>query len=99
MAAWGLCQPVTAVLSVFSHFSVFSVLRFCGRKNKVKGFNTEGTEKGEGTEKSSHYGSPERGRTELFGSFGVENHGDWAYEIEYGETRANGKLHSRESVD
>jgi len=54
MAASGLCQPIP--VSVFSNFSVYSVLRFCERKNKGKGFNTEGAEKVEGTEKSSRYG-------------------------------------------
>jgi hypothetical protein len=40
--------------SLFSHFSAYSVLGFCGgRETKVKGFNTEDTEKGEGPEKSS----------------------------------------------
>jgi hypothetical protein len=54
MAASGLCQPRTASsFSVSSYFSVYSVLRFFGGKTKVKSFNTEDTEKSEGTEKSS----------------------------------------------
>lgn len=55
MAGSGLCQSGTAIsFSVFSHFSAYSVLRFCGgRETKVKSFNTEDTEKGEETKKSS----------------------------------------------
>jgi hypothetical protein len=45
--------------SVFSHFSVYSVLRLCGRNTKVKGVNTEGTEKIEVTAKSGPHAQAE----------------------------------------
>jgi hypothetical protein len=76
MAARGWCQPVTvATFHVFSNFSAYSVLRFCGPKTKVKNFNTEDAEKDEGHEEfqlSRGYRGLAGGRTELFEWLGVE---------------------------
>jgi hypothetical protein len=52
---------------------------------KVKSFNTEGTEN---TEKTWRLGFC-AWAAELFAVFGVENHGDWAYEIQCGDMPAN----------